>query len=130
MYASAVCICAAVSSSTTPVPAVTRPKKRAVAMFAILASVTVEFGISAVTIARNVGVAAPPDVGPENMVFAVCVASDPVSVPDVVTGEPDTLKIAGSDKATLVTVPDPPEGAALAHVVPFHVNTWPVLVPL
>jgi hypothetical protein len=30
-----------------------------------------------------------------------------VSVPDVVTGEPDVVKIAGRDSATEVTVPTP-----------------------
>jgi len=52
---------------------------------------------------RKVGAEAPPDVGPANSVFADCVASDAVSVPVVVTGEPLTLKILGIDKATLVT---------------------------
>jgi hypothetical protein len=37
------------------------------------------------------------------MVLADCVASDAVSVPVVVTGEPVTSKMAGTDRATLVT---------------------------
>jgi hypothetical protein len=33
---------------------------------------------------------------------------DSVNVPDVVTGDPVTVNIAGADNATLVTVPEPP----------------------
>lgn len=52
---------------------------------------------------RNVGAAAAPVVGPANNVFANCVASDAVRVPVVVTGDPLTSKMAGTDSATLVT---------------------------
>jgi hypothetical protein len=46
--------------------------------------------------------------------LAVCVASAAVSVPAVVTGEPETLNNAGRLKPTLVTVPPPlPEVVAL-----------------
>mgnify|MGYP000724067725 CR=1 FL=1 len=64
-------------------------------------------GMSPATSARNVGAAALPDAGPENTRFAVCVASEPVSVPDVVTGEPVTVNMAGNASDTLVTVPKP-----------------------
>jgi len=50
-----------------------------------------------------VGAEAAPVVGPTNSVLADCVASDAVSVPVVVTGDPLTLKILGTDRATLVT---------------------------
>jgi hypothetical protein len=50
-----------------------------------------------------VGATAPPELGPANIVFADCVASDAVSVPVVVTGDPLTLKIEGIESATLVT---------------------------
>jgi hypothetical protein len=62
---------------------------------------------SAETIPRKVGVAAPPEVGPANTVLAVWVARVMVKVPAVVTGEPETVKIAGAARATDVTVPDP-----------------------
>jgi hypothetical protein len=53
-----------------------------------------------------VGTAAPPEVGPANIRFAVCVMNDPVSVPEEVTGDPVTLNTdTGKAKATLVTVP-------------------------
>jgi hypothetical protein len=65
-------------------------------------------GISAATNARNVGAAALPVEGPAKTVFAVSVAKVPVNVPEVVTGEPLTVKIAGRESATLVTVPLPP----------------------
>jgi hypothetical protein len=63
---------------------------------------------SAIPSARKVGAAAPPDAGPAKTVFALCVASVPVSVPLVVTGDPLTVIIEGNDRATLVTVPPPP----------------------
>ena len=67
-------------------------------------------GRSAATRDRNVGAAADPVVGPANTLFAVCVASVPVSVPVAVTGEPETEKILGRLNATLVTgAPDDAE---------------------
>jgi hypothetical protein len=62
-------------------------------------------GISAATKARNVGVAAPQLPGPAKTVFAVWVARVTAKVPEVVTGEPATLRKDGTVKATLVTVP-------------------------
>lgn len=66
---------------------------------------------SALTIARNVGAAALPVVGPANIVLAVCVASVPVNVPVPVTGEPLTVMKLGSASPTDET---PPGG--VAHV--------------
>jgi len=64
-------------------------------------------GKSFATNALNVGAAALPLVGPAHTLFAVCVAKANVNVPVVVTGLPDTVKIAGADNPTLVTVPEP-----------------------
>ena len=82
------------------------------------------FGTSAATSARNVGVAATPVVGPLNTVLAVCVASVPVNVPEVVTGEPLTVIIDGSDKPTLVTVPPDP----VALIVGFPETPSPFVI--
>src|SRR5262249_45245918 len=48
-----------------------------------------------------------------------------VSVPLVVTGEPDTVKIDGIDRPTLVTVP--PAGVVHAGTPPDTVSTCPVV---
>jgi hypothetical protein len=72
---------------------------------ASFAYVPLRSGISVVTSERNVGATAPPEVGPAQTWFALCVASVPVSVPDVVTGEPETVKIPGRERPTEVTVP-------------------------
>ena len=72
----------------------------------MLVTVPVPAGRSAVVSARNVGVVAEPVAGPENTVLAVWVASVPVKVPVVVTGEPDTVRmLLGSVRPTEVTVP-------------------------
>lgn len=60
-------------------------------------------GMSAVVRARKVGVSAAPLLGPANKVFMFCVVSTPVSVPLLVTGEPDTDMIDGNASATEVT---------------------------
>ena len=65
-------------------------------------------GISAATRLLNVGVETPPDTGPANTVFAVCVAKDTARVPVDVIGDPDTLRKPGTDIATDVTVPPVP----------------------
>ena len=62
-------------------------------------------GKSAVTSERKVGVAALPLVGPLQILLAAWVANDPVNVPLVVIGLPETEKIPGNAKATEVTVP-------------------------
>jgi hypothetical protein len=83
-------------------------------------------GMSAATNARKAGVATPPDVGPANTVFAVCVAREIARVPDEVTGDPDTDKNEGTVCATLVTVPEPP-GVPHEAAVPLVVRNFPLL---
>ena len=39
----------------------------------------------------NVGSESAPDIGPANRVLFICGINEPVNVPVVVTGEPDTL---------------------------------------
>lgn len=58
----------------------------------------------------------PPEAGPAKIKLALCVARVVVRVPDVVTGLPLTLNMAGIDKATLVTVPLP--GPMFVMVIP------------
>lgn len=62
-------------------------------------------GMSAVAKARKVGSAAPPLLGPAKRVLTDWVTSAPISVPLVVTGEPDTAINVGKANATDVTVP-------------------------
>jgi hypothetical protein len=64
-------------------------------------------GTSADTIDRNEGVPELP-LGELRKRFCDWLANTAVSVPEVVTGEPETVKIFGSDKPTDVTVPEPP----------------------
>jgi hypothetical protein len=59
--------------------------------------------MSAVTKFLKAGAAALPELGPANTKFAACVFSVAVSVPDVVTGLPETVKILGIAKPTLDT---------------------------
>jgi len=63
-------------------------------------------GKSARTRARKVGVPDEP-FGDANVRFWLCDASDPVNVPDVVTGDPDIVNMFGRAKPTDVTVPVP-----------------------
>ncbi len=46
-----------------------------------------------------------------------------VSVPEVVTGEPETVNSGGAARPTLVTVP-PLDGVAGAQALPFQESTW------
>jgi hypothetical protein len=69
--------------------------------------------MSAAARLRKVGEAAPPEEGPAKIRFADWLASDAERVPDVVTGLPDTEKIDGKLRATLETVPAPPEIVAI-----------------
>jgi hypothetical protein len=64
-------------------------------------------GISPITRARKAGVVAPPEVGPAHTVFALSFAEVTASVPEVVTGDPDTLNSTGVVMPTDVTVPVP-----------------------
>ena len=72
---------------------------------------------------RKVGIAAPPDAGPVNNWFAVWVLNVAANVPDVVTGEPETLKIEGIESPTLVTVP-----VAVDAIVAIPSSPVPVVV--
>ena len=63
-------------------------------------------GTSAATMARKVGVPAEP-LGAAKKKLAVWLAKVPVKVPEVVTGEPETVKILGRDNPTEVTLPVP-----------------------
>src|SRR5579864_5454891 len=71
-------------------------------------------GISAATRALKVGAAAAPLVGPARAVFAVWLARTAVRVPVVVTGEPETVRKDGRERATEVT----PVLLMVAFVVP------------
>lgn len=64
-------------------------------------------GKSPITIPLNAGVVAPPEVGPAQKVFALSFALVSANVPDVVTGDPETVNSAGADIPTEVTVPVP-----------------------
>jgi hypothetical protein len=57
--------------------------------------------------ALNAGVAADPEMGPPKKVFFVSVAQLPVSVPDPVTGDPETENSPGKESPTEVTDPRP-----------------------
>ena len=57
-------------------------------------------GMSAVVKARKVGAAAAPLDGPAKTVFTAWVVNAPVSVPLLVTGEPETVMMDGSASAT------------------------------
>ena len=78
----------------------------------LAALVTVLGPISAAAMDLIVGTPAEP-LGAAKNVFAVCDANVAVSVPVVVTGDPDTVNIDGRDSPTLVTglayesVPEP-----------------------
>lgn len=81
--------------------------------------------MSAGTMVRNVGVALPPDPGPEKKVFTDWLFSEAANVPDVVIGEPVVLNSnEGKISPTLVTVPIF-VGVELAHPVPVEVSTLP-----
>jgi hypothetical protein len=60
-------------------------------------------GKSASTIVLKVGAADAPEEGPAHTKLAPCVLSEKVSVPELVTGDPDTVKMDGADKPTDVT---------------------------
>jgi hypothetical protein len=60
-------------------------------------------GMSAVVSDLKVGAAEAPLLGPAKMTFTAWVVNVPVSVPLPVTGDPETVMIDGSAKATEVT---------------------------
>ena len=79
--------------------------------------VALGLGRSAPTRDRNVGCAAAPVVGPAQTRLAAWVAKAAVSVPETVTGLPETVMIEGSESPTEVTEPEPvlpQEGLAAA----------------
>ena len=84
--------------------------------------------MSVETNARNVGVAAPPDVGPANTVLAFCVLSANESA-GVVVGVATEVVNSGErlPEEKEVTEPLPPPETVDQYVtpVPFVVNTWP-----
>lgn len=91
--------------------------------------VAVPVAISSATAVLKVGAAAAPLVGPANKVFAACVARTAVNVPLEVTGDPETVRKAGMDNATEVTVPVPVPGGT-ANVPSSRKNFAPEGVPL
>src|ERR1039458_8662414 len=62
-------------------------------------TVPVPAGMSAVTNARNVGVATPPDTGPAHTVFAVCVAKAKVKAGVVVAVATDVVPVSAAAPA-------------------------------
>jgi hypothetical protein len=84
-------------------------------------------GISASTIARNVGVAALPVAGPEKILLAVWVSRAMFKVPVPVIGPPLAVKMEVSvvDKLTDVTEPEPePVQPVQVPVTVISVNVW------
>jgi len=100
---------------------------RAVAIVPLVSFDVSWFGISAATIARNTGAPAIPSGAAKN-VFAVWEFNENVSVPDTVTGDPDAVKIDGTERATDVTVPDP--DVIVCHVPSPRRNVEEFAVPL
>ncbi len=87
---------------------------------------TAPLGMSAATSARKVGAAALPVVGPAKTRLADCVALVTASVPEVVTGVPETENSAGMVSPTLVTVPEPPAAPpSTKSPRPSAIATWP-----
>jgi hypothetical protein len=81
-------------------------------------------GISLLTRERKEGAADDPLEGPEKTVFADCAVRPRVSVPEVVTGEPVIVKIAGPARATLVTVATDPTICHTAAPVEGSMHTY------
>ncbi len=86
--------------------------------------VTAVAGKSLLLKALNVGVPDEPS-GEEKTRFCDWETNEAVSVPEPVTGEPETLNIPGSDKPTLVT----PEAAGVAHSSGTVTGSVPDTVP-
>lgn len=74
-------------------------------------------GISALTSERNVGDPDDP-LGEAKIRFADCELSVAPSVPEVVTGDPDTVKIDGIVRPTFDTVPLPPDDVVSTIISP------------
>ena len=83
-------------------------------------------GKSATTSARNVGVATPPDVGPANTVFAVCVESVKERAGVVVAVATDVVNNGERlPLEKLVTVPEPTPPPDAVRVFPVSVSPLP-----
>ena len=83
--------------------------------------------MSAATSARNVGPAAPPDVGPANTRLAFCVLNANVKA-GVVVGVATDVVNSGERLPEEKEVTEPPLLATVDQYVtpvPFVVNTWP-----
>lgn len=92
-----------------------------------VSSVIAEARFALVGVPRKVATPVPSEVRPVPPFAAASVPAS-VIVPEVVIGDPETVRpVVPPDKATLVTVP-PLLGVADVHVVPFDVRTLP-LVP-
>lgn len=88
-------------------------------------------GISDHAITLKVGAAGEPVNGPAKNNLGSCEFKLKLSVPELVTGLPDTVKILGELKPTLVTVPDPtPAGkSAVTNARKVGVAALPVVGP-
>jgi hypothetical protein len=82
-----------------------------------------------VTRARKVGPAAPPLEGPAKTRFAFWFASVAVSDPVVVIGLTVTVKMLGSIRPTLVTVPEPAGRSAAVRARNVGIVGPPVVGP-
>lgn len=103
----------AVTVPPPPVTAVMTPPEAVIVMPSTLTAPNAEAepsGRSAGTIARNVGAAAEPVVGPARMVLALWLIGVATTEPEVVTAVDGVAesKIPSPVKVTLVTVPEPP----------------------
>ena len=86
-------------------------------------------GRSPMTSVRKLGAPLEPSGAARN-VLALSEASTAVSVPEVVTGEPETVNMFGSAKPTCVTVPVPDAAIHDATPEPFSLRTFvPLALP-
>ena len=92
------------AAAVTPIVGV-KPPEEVIGAVALTEPTYDSAGMSAVVKARKVGAALAPLLGPAKMEFTACVVNVPESVPLPVTGEPETVMIAGNAKATELTDP-------------------------
>src|SRR5487761_168426 len=111
-----------------PLPPEQANHAKAAPLYPMQSFVTGDGAKSAAVTVLKVGAAAAPLAGPMKNVFALWLASAPVSVPLLVTGDPLTVKIEGSDSATLDTVPEPEPQDCHSITLPFVPKHCP-LVP-
>lgn len=100
-----------------PVPPFAIPNAPATPPFPLTVRFTA--GISEFVSDRKAGAPGVPEAGPAKIVFAFSLAMLASRVPEVVTGDPVTLKIEGSERLTLVTVPAAGKVAG-AQAEPLH----------